>query len=145
MQRSHKLWGFVVFAAITFIIVLVGLTPLTVVVGLASGFAAITFFFAYMDQTMNELHGFTSRRLLKATFYFAVYGIIVTILVINFFGLNATEAIGVFTITAEGLGFIGLSLVEITLFLEAKRSNRHRGPASSSMEPAGTKISLGLQ
>ena len=139
MRRSYKLLGFAISAAITFIIVLVGLKPLTVIVGLASGFVAIAFFFAYIDQAMNELHGFTSRRLLKATVYFAVYGIIITVLVVEFLGLNATEAIGVFTVTAEGLGFIGLSLVEITIFYAQKEVDESKVPKlAMEYDPSGT-------
>ena len=128
MRRFYKLLGFSGAAAITIgVVELFGYSPLPAAAGIASGLVAIGFFFAYIDQTMNEVHGLTSRRLMKGTVYVVIYVIILTILIINFLHLNATEAIGAFTVAAEGLGFIGLSLVELTIL----KANRRLMPPKS--------------
>lgn len=53
--------------------------------------------------------------------YFAFY-------IVEAYNLPVIEAAAVLTVAAEGLGFIGLSLVEITIFLGHKRQRTQRFP-----------------
>ena len=116
-----KLLGFDASAAFLIGVYLSGGHGLIVGIAFISGLAAIGFALAFINQSINEAseRRFTSGGLLKSTIYLAIFGILFSVLVINYTHADPT---GVFTVTAEGLGFIGLSLVELTIFLGARKT-----------------------
>lgn len=107
------------------------------------GPAAFAMALGYLNTKIQKIQfkTLTSEYLIKFNIYLALIGVFSTVFVIGFFHLEGTEAASVATVGAEALGFIGLSLVELTVFLAARRLNRHNGLICSSRESAGTKTS----
>jgi hypothetical protein len=84
------------------------------------GFATLTFFTIVQDFDFTKV---APRDMVKYTIYLVTIGILATIGVIRNLDLGVMEGAAVLTVSAEGLGFIGLSLVELTIFLATNRPN----------------------
>lgn len=70
----------------------------------------------------------SSSVLIRLTLIIVIFGLASSAAYIGYFHLGVTDTAAVLTIIAEGLGFTGLSLVELTVFLRTKEEKERVRP-----------------